>query len=170
MGNSESSLRIKSASQCWEPFPRNPSGPAVTSAAHTGRIHDRSKTVRQSRQILLANRGPSIQTIVCVTFRRTLLSHWRAKISRLPRRASKAEQRIFEAVGTLPVDMTKSLFDADGGDACRSGAGSGRCTVRASIGSSIEVADAAPIDLFGKHHCAFRPIATARRVSENTYV
>jgi hypothetical protein len=41
--------------------PRNPSGPAVNTAAHQGRTHDRNDQTRLSCKKVLARRGPSTQ-------------------------------------------------------------------------------------------------------------
>src|SRR5258708_39209740 len=42
-GHSGGPCDAPTSQQCSEPDPRNPSGPAVNSTAHTGRTHDRNR-------------------------------------------------------------------------------------------------------------------------------
>ena len=48
----------RSAPQCLEPVPRNPSGPAVIRPHSTGRIHDRSRPQPDTVICFLPNGGP----------------------------------------------------------------------------------------------------------------
>ena len=60
----------RSAPQCLEPVPRNPSGPAVIRPHSTGRIHDRSRPQPDTVSCFLPNGGRPYMTLRPITLLR----------------------------------------------------------------------------------------------------